>query len=615
MELLRDFYVGVVEENIDSTKKGRIKVRVQTLYHGISIDNIPWAYPFGSLNGKEFSVPAVGKLVNILFLSDDLYSPYYIYSENYNINLQSRLTLLSDDEYTRFTALLYDDRTQIYSDDTSLSLDYYYNKISIERDTINIELKDNTRTLNLGSKDAGQEAVLGTRFFNWMDKFINEFRREDSMYDSSMGTILKTTLDTICDEYTSLRENFVSRNVKIVDNNSVISAQRPSDTNSNINDIDLVLPNDADYTNLLNRVNALNSAGCEELKSTNVTDYVPTSTEMTLPLLGVRVSCRFGPRQLKGEGVTFHAGIDIAAPIGTIIVSPFDGTVESASFDSTYGGGNTITIKHTNGFKTGYCHLSKMLVNVNDTVKRGNPIGLVGNTGGHTTGPHLHFAVITPANKKVDPELYFTWPARTGDVQKGTNTGAGQYKGSSYTSPTSNTPCDVNNNVSLEDIYGSPIVVGDSASAASAKKSADLYLGRTMSAVEWNMLVRAVYAEASHNTEERAWCMAVMLNRARAKKGDNNSVYTILTSKNQFQSITGTNANGHRPSKNFTDGPNTKNQTSIYQASIYILPKVPKKIVKFTAASAKAYGAGTNIGYRNNLLASGGVTIGGTVFA
>jgi len=613
MELLRDFYVGVVEENIDPAKKGRIKVRVQTLYHGIDVKDIPWAYPFGDLSGKEFSVPAIGKLVNVLYLSDDLYSPYYIYSENNNINLQTRLNGLSDDEYTRFSALLYDDRTQIYSDDNSLSLDYYYNKISIERENINLELKDNTRTLNLGSKNAGQEAVLGTRFFDWMDKFINEFRKIGSMVDSSLGPLTKTGLDIICDEYTAIREDFVSRNVKIVDNNAVNSAERPSETYSSVNDIDLILPKDADYANLLNRINMLNAAGCEELTSANVTDYVPTSSEMVLPLLGVRVSCRFGPRQLKGEGVTFHGGIDIAAPTGTVVVSSFDGIVVSAAFDSIHGGGNTIVIKHTNGFKTGYCHLSKMLVNVNAIVKTGNPIGLVGNTGTHSFGSHLHFSVTTPANKKVDPELYFEWPSRKGDKQKGSNTGKGEYKGSVYTASTSNFPCDVNNNVSLDDIYDSPIVVGDSVSAAAAKKSADTYLGRAMSITEWNMLIRAVYAEASHNTEERAWCMAVMLNRARTK-GGSNSVYSILTAKNQFQSVTGTNANGHRPSKNFTDGPNTKNQNSIFQCAIYILSKVPKNIVKFTAASTKAYGAGTNIGYRNNLLASGGITIGGTVF-
>ena len=102
MELSRDFYVGVVEQNVDPMRKGRIKVRVQTLYHTISIDDIPWAYPFAGIAGKEFQVPAIGKLVNILFFSDDLYSPYYIYSENYNINLQNKMNTLNDDDYVDF---------------------------------------------------------------------------------------------------------------------------------------------------------------------------------------------------------------------------------------------------------------------------------------------------------------------------------------------------------------------------------------------------------------------------------------------------------------------------------------------------------------------------------
>jgi len=612
MELLREFYVGVVEENIDPARKGRIKIRVQTLYHSLTIDDIPWAYPFGSLSGKDFSIPAIGKLVNVLYLSNDLYAPYYIYSENYNINLQTRLSELSDSEYTKFSALLYDDRTQIYSDDTSLSLDYYYNKISIERDSINLELKDNTRTLNLGSKDSDQEAVLGTRFFDWMDKFIDILRSDVTIMDSSGSKLLKIPLDMVCDEYKKLRENFVSRNVKIVDNNEVKSAERPSATDSNINDVDLVLPQDSDYSNLLSRVNDLNSAGCTELSSTKVTDYIPTSTEMTLPLIGNRISSRFGPRQLKGEAVSFHGGIDIAAPTGTVIVSPFDGIVLSSKFDSKYGGGNTIVIKHSNGFKTGYCHLSKFLVKENDIVKRGNPIGLVGDTGGHSFGAHLHFTVTTPANKKVDPELYFTWPTKPTDAKKGSNTGTGQYNGSVYNGL--NIPCDSSPSESIEDIYDSPIAIGDSVSAAQAKKSADEYLGRIMSTQEWNMLLRATYAEASHNTEERAWCMAVMLNRAR-KKGGTNSVVSILTAKNQFQSVTGTSADGHKPSKNFKDGPNVKNLNDIYKGAIYILKKVKKDVVAFTAASAKAYGAGTNIGYRNQLIAKGGIKIGGTIFS
>ena len=72
MELQKDFYVGVVEDNIDPKRKGRIKIRVQTLYHNIPLADIPYAYPFAGLAGKEFQVPAIGKLVNVLYFSDDL---------------------------------------------------------------------------------------------------------------------------------------------------------------------------------------------------------------------------------------------------------------------------------------------------------------------------------------------------------------------------------------------------------------------------------------------------------------------------------------------------------------------------------------------------------------
>ena len=99
MELGRDFYVGIVEDNKDPNRKGRIKVRVQTLYHNMPVEDILYAYPFASLSGKEFQVPAIGKLVNVLFLSDDLYSPYYIYSENYNENLQRKLKSLDADKF------------------------------------------------------------------------------------------------------------------------------------------------------------------------------------------------------------------------------------------------------------------------------------------------------------------------------------------------------------------------------------------------------------------------------------------------------------------------------------------------------------------------------------
>ena len=170
MELARDFYVGIVEDNKDPNRKGRIKVRVQTLYHNIALEDIPYAYPWGGISGKDFQVPAIGKLVNVIFLSDDLYSPYYIYSENYNVNLQNKLKSLSDEEYVDFTSLLFDESTQIFVKGKEFTVDQLINKITINNTSINIELKDESQKLNLGSRGRdsnkqNQDAVLGTRFF------------------------------------------------------------------------------------------------------------------------------------------------------------------------------------------------------------------------------------------------------------------------------------------------------------------------------------------------------------------------------------------------------------------------------------------------------------------
>ena len=107
----------------------------------------------------------------------------------------------------------------------------------------------------------------------------------------------------------------------------------------------------------------------------------------------------FGERldPLNGEG-EFHAGMDIAAPSGTIVKSTADGIVLSAAPDAGYG--NAILVDHGSGITTKYGHLSKIFVIVGQEIKRGQVIGAVGTTG-KTTGPHLHYEVHvqdTPVN-------------------------------------------------------------------------------------------------------------------------------------------------------------------------------------------------------------------------
>lgn len=146
---------------------------------------------------------------------------------------------------------------------------------------------------------------------------------------------------------------------------------------------------------------------------------------------------------------------------------------------------------------------------------------------------------------------------------------------------------------------------------AEAKKAAEKYLGREMTPNEWSELIRATSAEAGRsNQTEVAMVMATILNRARDK---NKSIEEILRERNQFQAVTGTR-NNPNPSPNFVNMPNDKRLEQIFGASTNILDKVSREQRNFTAASSAAYGAGTNIGFRDRMIASGGSTVGGSVF-
>ncbi|MDB9823301.1 M23 family metallopeptidase [Deltaproteobacteria bacterium] len=103
------------------------------------------------------------------------------------------------------------------------------------------------------------------------------------------------------------------------------------------------------------------------------------------------VSSTFGHRTSPFTNENeFHNGLDVSARIGSAVIAPSDGVVSSVG--NTYGFGTIITINHGYGLKTRYAHLSKVLVKKGQSVKRGEKIALVGNTG-RSTGPHLHYEV------------------------------------------------------------------------------------------------------------------------------------------------------------------------------------------------------------------------------
>ena len=98
-----------------------------------------------------------------------------------------------------------------------------------------------------------------------------------------------------------------------------------------------------------------------------------------------------------------HKGVDLAGRIGDPVFATGDATVESTR--SMRGYGRQILLDHEFGYKTRYAHLSKVLVRPGEEIKRGQLIGLVGNTG-ISSGPHLHYEVIHKG-RHVNPINYF----------------------------------------------------------------------------------------------------------------------------------------------------------------------------------------------------------------
>ncbi len=86
-----------------------------------------------------------------------------------------------------------------------------------------------------------------------------------------------------------------------------------------------------------------------------------------------------------------HFGIDFAVPVGTIVRASASGIAIFA--DYTINDGYKIIISHDKNYVTVYKHLSQILVRERDIVKQGDIIGLSGNTGRLTIGPHLHFEI------------------------------------------------------------------------------------------------------------------------------------------------------------------------------------------------------------------------------
>lgn len=128
-------------------------------------------------------------------------------------------------------------------------------------------------------------------------------------------------------------------------------------------------------------------------------DHIPS----IWPVDSRTITSPFGMRRDPFSfAVVYHSGMDIGAPTGSSVYAGASGTVSSTGSDAYHG--LNIIVDHGNGLKTWYMHLSKILVNKNDMVQKGQIIGQVGSTG-RSTGSHLHYEMIKNG-ESIDPKPY-----------------------------------------------------------------------------------------------------------------------------------------------------------------------------------------------------------------
>ena len=206
---------------------------------------------------------------------------------------------------------------------------------------------------------------------NHNDKFAGLFHR----FSMSMKTIVAGAAIALCTAALPVHADTVS------------TATASNDDDPYSDDLSLAneptLPGkDSTFSNLFSSWKKLDNPGVAQ-----ATVYIPTGR----PVENLKLTSNFGVRSDPFSGRSrMHKGIDIPGPVGTPIYATADGIVSRAQWVNGYG--NLVEISHGNDTQTRYGHMSKLLVEPNTRVHRGDMIGLMGSTG-RSTGSHLHYEI------------------------------------------------------------------------------------------------------------------------------------------------------------------------------------------------------------------------------
>ena len=164
--------------------------------------------------------------------------------------------------------------------------------------------------------------------------------------------------------------------------------------------------------------NNLVNQGLEEIDTTTSSDELKLEEEIKSRALNQATESRTDIRSdlflldpVSGEisqnfNLKNHPAVDIVAPKNTPVLAVYRGNVVHAGYDEQDG--YTLVINHPNGLTSIYKHCDKLLKESGESVSAGDPIGIVGNTGERSSGPHLHFELWS-ATGALNPMDYFSF--------------------------------------------------------------------------------------------------------------------------------------------------------------------------------------------------------------
>lgn len=145
--------------------------------------------------------------------------------------------------------------------------------------------------------------------------------------------------------------------------------------------------------------------GNQNYSSSSTTTYKNNSKNSILknfgqPLKKMQVNSSYGYRDhpVLGRRI-LHTGVDLKAPMNTIVYSSYSGVVTYAGWMNGYG--KMVIIDNGNNYETRFAHLNRILVKKGQRVQKGKVIAKSGKTG-RVTGPHLHYE-IRYKKQSIDP--------------------------------------------------------------------------------------------------------------------------------------------------------------------------------------------------------------------